>query len=655
MEEQNKERQFVFLLVFVLAGLLLAGRAFQLQVLSDSFRGRADAVAMSKVTHYPARGLIYDRNGKLLINNAPVYDLMVTYNQVKPGMDTTKFCQLLGITKEEFKLRLYKDFKRDKRFSRVKPFVFLDKISPAAFSLFQESMYEFPGFFAQVRNIRSYPVNHAAHMLGYIQEVTDADIKTANGTYVMGDYIGKSGIELAYEEELKGVKGVRFVLKDNLGRDVGSFQNGKRDTLPVSGLDLITTIDTELQAYAESLMVNKKGAVVAIEPKTGEILAFLSSPTYNPNLMVIDQNRGNNYAALAADKSQPLFNRAIMASYPPGSTFKASVGLIGMQMGAITAETGWPCGGYYVNGGRDVRKCRGHAHPSNIGIALQWSCNSYFFRTFKQIVDHYGYYNSAQGLDTMAYYLHQLGFGQKLGVDFPGEKPGRVPDSKYYNKMYPKEKGGWRSPTIISVGIGQGEIELTTIQMANIAAIIANRGYYYIPHFVKAFKQGDKTLKPREPYRKRIKVPIGSYYFPSVVDGMAAVIAHGTAGSSKIPDLPVAGKTGTVQNPHGEDHSTFIGFGPVDDPKIAIAVYVENAGGGGKFAAPISTLLMEKYLRGSISESRKRREKQMMEANLIEPKPKKVFVRPAGTPDSLQMDNTPVDAPVEEVLDEGEN
>ncbi len=656
MEELNKERQFVFLLVFVLAGLLLAGRAFQLQVLSDSFRGRADAVAMSKVTHYPARGLIYDRNGKLLINNAPVYDLMVTYNQVKPGMDTTKFCQLLGITKEEFKLRLNKDFKRDKRFSRVKPFIFLDKISPVAFSLFQESIYEFPGFFAQVRNIRSYPVNHAAHMLGYIQEVTDADIKASEGTYVMGDYIGKSGIELAYEEELKGVKGVRFVLKDNLGRDVGSFQNGKRDTLPVSGLDLITTIDVELQAYAESLMVNKKGAVVAIEPKTGEILAFLSSPTYNPNLMVIDQNRGRNYAALAADKSQPLFNRAIMASYPPGSTFKASVGLIGMQMGAITAETGWPCGGYYVNGGRDVRKCRGHAHPSNISIALQWSCNSYFFRTFKQIVDHYGYYNSAQGLDTMAYYLHELGFGQKLGVDFPGEKPGRVPDSKYYNKMYPKDKGGWRSPTIISVGIGQGEIELTTIQMANIAAIIANRGYYYIPHFVKAFKQGDKTLPPREPFRKRIKVPIGSYYFPSVVDGMAAVIAHGTAGSSKIPDLPVAGKTGTVQNPHGEDHSTFIGFGPVDDPKIAIAVYVENAGGGGKFAAPISTLLMEKYLRGSISESRKHREKQMLEANLIEPKPKKLVVSMSpGSQDSIQVDNTPVDAPVEEVLEEGEN
>ncbi len=628
-------------------GLLLAGRAFQLQVLSDAFRGKADAVAMSKETQYPARGLIYDRNGVLLINNAPVYDLMVTYNQVKPGMDTLKFCQLIGIDKEDFKKRLNKDFRRDKRFSKMKPFIFMDKISPRAFALFQESMYEFPGFFAQVRNIRSYPVNHAAHMLGYITEVTDTDIKASNGAYVMGDYIGASGLELAYEKELKGVKGSKYVLKDNLGRDVGSFQNGKRDTLPESGFDLISTIDIELQAYAESLMVNKKGAVVAIEPKTGEILAFLSSPTYDPNLMVIDQNRGNAYAALLSDKSQPLFNRAIMAQYPPGSTFKAIVGLIGMQMGAISPETGWACGGYYVNGGRDVRKCRGHAHPSNISIALQWSCNSYFFRTFKEIVDHYGYYNAGKGLDTMAYYLHSFGLGQKLGVDFPGEKTGRVPDSKYYDKMYPKAKGGWRSPTVISVGIGQGEIELTTIQMANVAAAIANRGFYHIPHFVKEFRQGDKKLPPREPYRKRIKLPISSYYFPSVVNGMAAVIAHGTAGSSKIPDLPVAGKTGTVQNPHGEDHSTFIGFGPIEEPKIAIAVYVENAGGGGKFAAPIATLLMEKYLRGSISESRKRRETEMMEANLMDPRPKKLFVRPS-LPDSIQVDNTPIDAPEEE-------
>ncbi|MBI5916315.1 MAG: penicillin-binding protein 2, partial [Bacteroidetes bacterium] len=598
MDEQYKDRQYAILLVFAVAGLILAARAFQLQILDDSFRGRADAVAMSKVTIYPARGLIYDRNGQLLINNAPVYDLMVTFNQVRPDMDTAKFCALLGIDKKSFKERLGKDFKRDKRFSKIKPFVFMDKIAPETYARFQESLYEFPGFFVQVRNIRSYPVNHAAHLLGYITEVNEQGIKNSKGGYVLGDYIGASGLELSYENELRGVKGSRYVLKDNLGRDVGRFQDGKRDTIPESGLDLISTIDIELQAYAETLMLNKVGALVAIEPATGEILAFVSSPTYNPNLMIIDQNRGKAFAELQGDKYKPLFNRAIMAEYPPGSTFKAAVGLIGMQMGVITPETGWPCSGYYVNGARDVRKCRGHAYPSNISIALQWSCNAYFFRTFKEIVDKYGYYNPAQGLDTMAYYLHSFGFGQKMGVDFPNEKTGNVPTSKTYNKIYPKNKGGWRSPTIISLGIGQGEMQLTTLQMANTVAIIANRGFYYIPHFVKEFRQGDKTLPAKELYRKRIRLPIKSYYFPSVVEGMARVIAAGTAGSSKIPDLPVAGKTGTVQNPHGEDHSTFIGFGPVDQPKIAIAVYVENAGGGGKYAAPIATLLMEKYLRG---------------------------------------------------------
>lgn len=654
MGEQYKDRQYVILIVFGLATLVLLFRAFQLQVLDDTFRGRADAVAISKQTVYPGRGLIYDRKGKLLINNAPVYDLMVIYNQVRPGMDTAKFCQLLGIDKASFIQRLNKDFKKDKRFSRIKPFIFMDKIPPVAYARLQESLYEFPGFFAQIRNIRSYPVNHAAHLLGYITEVDEGDIKKSAGDYVLGDYIGASGLEQAYEKELRGRKGINFVLKDNLGRDVGKFQDGKRDTIPKSGLDLISSIDIDLQAYAETLMVNKIGAIVAIEPKTGEILAFLSAPTYNPNMMVIDQDRGNLYMQLQNDKSKPLFNRAIMAEYPPGSTFKATVGLIGMQMGVITPETGFPCAGYYVNGGRDVRKCRGHSHPSNISIALQWSCNTYFFRTFKEIVDKYGYYNSAQGLDTMAHYMNTFGLGKKLGVDFPGEKTGNIPTSKTYNKMYPKDKGGWRSPTVISLGIGQGEIQLTTLQMANVAAIIANRGYYYIPHFVKGFKDGEQILPPLERFRKRIRLPIRSYYFPSVVEGMARVVAAGTAGSSKIPDIPIAGKTGTVQNPHGEDHATFIGFGPVDDPKIAIAVYVENSGGGGKFAAPIASLIMEKYLRGNISEARKFREKKVIETNLMEPKPKPVYVN-APKPDSMRVDDTPVDVPDDADTPEAEN
>ena len=652
MGEQFKNRQFIILTVFGVTCLVMLLRAFQLQILDDSFRVKADAVAMSKETIYPARGLIFDRNGELLINNAPAYDLMVIYNQIRPSMDTAKFCSLLDITKQSFRDRLDKKFKTDKRFSKIKPFVFMDKISPEKYARLQESLYEFPGFFVQVRNIRSYPVRHAAHLLGYITEVDDEDIKNSDGEYVMVDYIGASGLESSYEKELRGVKGSKYVLKDNLGRDVGKFQDGRRDSIPQSGYDLISTIDINLQAYAETLMVNKIGAVVAIEPKTGEILAFLSSPSYDPNLMVIDQNRGKAYNQLQSDQAKPLFNRAIMAEYPPGSTFKTAVGLIGMQMNAITPETGFSCPGYYVNGGSDVRKCRGHSPPSNVSIALQWSCNAYFFRTFREVVDKYGYYNSAQGLDTMAYYLGTFGLGRRLGVDFPGEKPGNIPTSATYNKMYPKAKGGWRSPTIISLGIGQGEIQLTTLQMANVASIIANRGYYFIPHFAKAFKLGDQLLPCPEAYRKRIRLPIRPYYFPSVVEGMARVIAAGTARSSGIQDIPIAGKTGTVQNPHGEDHSTFIGFGPVDEPKIAIAVYVENSGGGGKYAAPIASLIMEKYIRGEISDQRKYREKQIIETNLIEPKPMKVFAGNNPAAPAAPMDNTPVDAPDEEDLNQ---
>lgn len=622
----------------MITALILVVRAFQLQILDDSFKIKADAVAMSKVTTYPARGLIYDRNGNLLINNTPVYDLMVIYNQVRTTMDTTKFCTILGISKASFLERLNKDFRNDKRFSKFKPFVFMDKISPEIYAQLQESLYEFPGFFVQVRNIRSYPVKHAAHLLGYITEVNDDDIKKSKGEYVMGDYIGASGLEASYEQVLKGTKGYRYVLKDNLGRDIGKFQDGKRDTLPQSGFDLISTIDINLQAYAESLMVNKIGAIVAIEPKTGEILAFLSSPGYDPNLMVIGQDRGKAFMQLQSDKSKPLFNRAIMAEYPPGSTFKATVGLIGMQMGVITPETGFSCPGYYVNGARDIRKCRSHPFPANVATALQWSCNSYFFRTFREIVDKYGYSNARQGLDTMVYYLNAFGIGRKLGVDFPGEKSGNAPTSALYDRMYPKDKGGWRAPTIISLGIGQGEMQLTTLQMANTAAIVANRGYYYIPHFAKALKQGEQLIPPTGSYLKRIRLPIRPYYFPSVVEGMARVISGGTARSSGIADIQIAGKTGTVQNPHGEDHATFIGFGPVDDPAIAIAVYVENAGGGGRYAAPIASLIMEKYIRGWISEQRKFKEKEIFATNLLEPRPKRTFVatEPAPVAQELQ-------------------
>jgi len=646
MGEQYKNRQYTILLVFGIVSLALAVRAFHLQILDNSFKIKADTVAISKVTVYPARGLIFDRNGNLLINNTPVYDLLVTYNQVKPDIDTAKLCALLGIDKASFLERINKDFKKDIRFAKHKPFVFMSKINPEVYARLQESLYQFPGFFVQVRNVRSYPVKHAAHLLGYITEVTENDIKKEGSQYVMGDYIGASGLELSYENELKGVKGYRYVLKDNLGRDVGSFQNGKRDTIPQSGVDLISTIDINLQAYVEELMQNKIGAVVAIEPATGEILAFASSPTYDPNLMVIDQGRGEVFLKLMNDTLKPLFNRAIMAEYPPGSTFKSLVALIGMQEKVIAPETGFSCPGYYVVGGSDVRKCRGHAHPGNVATALQWSCNAYFFRTFREIVDKYGYYKSSEGLDAFVKHLHAFGTGKKMGVDFPGEKSGNVPTTDYYNRMYPKAKGGWRSPTIISLGIGQGEILLTTIQMANVAAIIANEGHYYIPHFAKGFIQNNETLPAPEKYRKRIQTLVAPYLFLSVKDGLRRVVASGTASSANVYDIPMAGKTGTVQNPHGEDHSTFLGFAPMDQPKIAIAVYVENSGGGSKYAAPIASLIMEKYIRGEISEARKWKEKQIIEANLLDPRPKRVFAGNATVAD----DNTPIEEPEVEIL-----
>lgn len=614
------------LMLFFIAGAILLLKAFQLQILDKSFKVRAEAVAMSKYTLYPARGLIYDRNGILLINNAPVYDLMVIYNQVRPGMDTAKFCRLLGITKEDFKARLEKDFKRDRRFSKNKPFVFMSKIPPTVFARFQESMYEFPGFFAQIRNIRSYPIPHAAHVLGYITEVDEDIIARSKGEYAMGDYIGASGLEAIYEKELRGKKGSRYVLKDNLGRDIGSYQNGRFDTLPQSGLDLVTSIDIELQAYAELLMQNKKGAVVAIEPATGEILAFLSAPTYDPNLMVIDKDRGKYFTKLVSDTLKPLFNRAVMAQYPPGSAFKTLVGLGAMQMGVIQPTTGFSCPGYFVNSGGDVRKCRSHPYPNRVATALQWSCNSYFFRTFKLAVEKYGFNRPQQGLDTLVKYLHAFGLGRPLGIDFPGEKGGLIPDSKYFDKLYPKELGSWRSPTIVSIGIGQGEVQLTTVQMANVAATIANRGYFITPHLARYFRHQQEQLPANKRFSEKHYTGIEGKFFDEVAEGMRLVVAAGTAASSQIPGIEMAGKTGTVQNPHGEDHSTFIAFAPFDQPKIAVAVYVENAGGGGRFAAPIASLLIEKYLRGEIHETRKWREQQIIEANLLTTRPKLVSV-----------------------------
>ena len=614
MKDNFRSRQRIIQFVFLLSGLVLAIKALHLQLLDTSFKNKANTTAISKNIQYPSRGLIYDRNNELLINNNAMYDLKVTYNLVDPQMDTTKFCQLLGIDKTTFKENLNKNF-RSARYSKNKPFVFLKKIPANVFARFQENLHQFPGFFPQLRNVRGYPYQYGAHVLGYMNEVNPKQLKANKAIYSPGDYIGATGLELAYEKELRGKKGIRFVLKDNIGREVGPYRDGSQDTAAVSGKDLITSLDIHLQAYGEQLMANKTGSIVAIEPSSGEILAMVSTPTYDPNTMIINRNRGETLKQLLDDPLQPFFDRTVMAKYPPGSIFKTVVGLIAMEQGVLFPNTGITCNGAYFY--KNTRRgCHGHSHPYNIAIALQHSCNTYFFNTIRRIVDKNGYNDPYSGLDEYNSYLYQFGLGKPLGIDYPNEEGGNVPTSAYYNKIYPKKDGSWRSPTIISIGIGQGEMQLTTVQMANLAAIMANRGYFYTPHLVKGFKN-DNTPIP-EKFRTKNTVDIDPRFFPHVVDGMARVVNGGTASIAQIKDIQVCGKTGTSQNPHGDDHSVFFAFAPMDNPKIAIAVYVEHGVWGARYAAPIASLMMEKYLKGVVDPARNYLQERMLNANLIE-------------------------------------
>jgi penicillin-binding protein 2 len=592
----------------------LIAKAAQLQLFDDSFKRRADATTIENLTVYPPRGLVYDRNGVLIINNEATYDLMVTYNQVDfKNMNVAKFCQILGITEGEFKQYLSKDWKSGK-FSRSVPFVFLKKLAPQIYARLQESMYEFPGFFVQVRNIRGYPHSVGAHVLGYINEVDPRDIERSNGKYETGDYIGAAGIEAEYEDYLRGKKGVTSLLRDNLGRIVGKYKNGELDTAAIAGHDLLSSIDIKLQEYGEYLMQNKTGSVVAIDPKTGQILSMISGPTYNPNLLVMTQERGQEFSRLLTHPLKYFFDRTVMAKYPPGSIFKPAVSLIGMQEGVINPDGGFSCSGGYYYAGR-LYKCHHSGHLSGVIDAIAHSCNTYYMNKYRDIVDKFGYSNPQQGLDVFNKYMLEFGFGQRLGIDYPNESPGSFPTSAYYDKLYPKKLGGWHSPTIMSCGIGQGELQLTTLQMANFAACIANRGYWYAPHLAMKFKDG--AALPDRFYVKH-EVHIDRQHFETVVEGMSQCVIRGTARIAQVPGVDVCGKTGTSQNPHGEDHSVFFAFAPKVNPKIAIAVYVENAGWGASYAAPIAGLMIERYLNDTISANRKHIEERMASANLID-------------------------------------
>ncbi|HFB99671.1 MAG TPA: penicillin-binding protein 2 [Phaeodactylibacter sp.] len=560
---------------------------------------------------YPSRGLIYDRNGKLLVNNNAMFDLMFTYTQVNPKMDTAKFCQLLGITKDDFLKKINKNWSSN-RYDKRQPTTFLKKISASTFARFQENLYEFPGFFIQVRNVRSYPYPYGAHLLGYISEVNQAQIDKSDGKYKRGDYIGASGLEYEYEDSLRGTKGRELVLKDNMGRKVGPYKDGKENQSAVSGRNLVSSIDIDLQAYAEQLMVNKTGSVVAIEPKSGEILAMVSMPTYDPNLLTINRNRGKAFSQLSTDSLRPFFDRAVMAQYPPGSIFKTVMGLVAMQMGVTTPSRYIPCPGYYNNNGT-IQKCHHHTPCYGIEQAIEHSCNTYFFNLLRNAVDKYGYTNAREGLDTLASYWEDFGLGHPLGVDYPNEVGGNIPNSKLYDRIYPNKN--WRSPTITSIGIGQGEVQLTTIQMANLAAIIANKGKYYTPHLIKGYLEDGKMVFMNKDEPKKVRVR--EEFFPPVIDGMEKVVISGTARIAYIPDISICGKTGTSQNPAGADHSVFFAFAPKDNPRIAIAVYVEHGVWGARYAAPIASLMIEKYLKKEISQKRKYLEKRMIEADLI--------------------------------------
>jgi penicillin-binding protein 2 len=608
-------RTNIIRLLFILAAITLIGKAMQLQIFDTDFQKKAGAAAVVRSPLFPARGLIYDRNGRLLIHNNPIYDLTVTFNQLNPNMDTARFCALLGINTQYFKDALNKDWKNG-RFSKSIPFVFLSKVNAETYARFQENMFEFPGFQMVLRSIRGYPHSNAANVLGYIREVDPRDIEKNPDTYAPGDYIGAAGIEAYYENLLRGDKGVRYILKDNLGRNMGSYKNGSLDSAAISGKDIILSINLELQAYAERLMQNKIGGIIAIEPSTGEILAMVTSVNYDPNLLTITQKRGEAFAKLNKNPLKPLFDRSVMAQYPPGSIFKSILGVIALQEGLWHTNRGVSCNGAYFLGGQRLVGCHGHPYCSNLETAIQHSCNAYFVTMYRELIDKYGFYSPNKGLDDLNVYLRNFGLGKPLGVDIPGERSGNVPSSDFYNRVYAKSGGKWNSVWIRSNGIGQGEFLMTNLQIANLAAIIANKGHFFTPHLLKGFKNTPDTI-PQHFLQKK-SVSVQPRFFEPVINGMEKVVTAGTARSAFIPHISICGKTGTAENPHGKDHSVFFGFAPKNNPKIAFAVFVENSGFGGTYAAPIASLMVEKYLTDSISTPRLFLEKNMLNANLLQ-------------------------------------
>lgn len=595
---QLEKRKFVIGLAAVIIVFIYILRLFDLQIMTDDYKKNADSNAFLNKIQYPSRGAIYDRNGKLLVFNQPAYDITFVPREVTQ-LDTADFCRALNITREHFDKRM-KDVKNrwmNPGYSKYTHQTFMTQLSSEECGVFQEKLFKFPGFYIQRRTIRQYTYNSAGHVLGDIGEVSKRDIEK-DDYYIRGDYIGKQGIERSYETYLRGEKGVEVLLRDAHGRIQGHYMDGQLDRPSIPGKNLTLGIDIDLQMLGERLLQHKIGAIVAIEPSTGEILCMVSSPSFDPHIL-IGRQRGKNHRLLQLDKRKPLLNRAIMGAYPPGSTFKTTQGLTFLQEGIIHEETTlYPCSHGFSYGSLHVG-CHGHASPLSLVPAIATSCNSYFCWGLFRMIGDRKYGSPQKALTVWKDYMVSQGFGYKLGTDLPGEIRGFIPNASTYDKVY---RGSWNGLTIISIAIGQGEILATPLQIANLGATIANRGYFITPHVVKEIQDNELDSL----YRTRRYTSIDRKYYEDIVEGMRAAVT-GSTGSATcrmvgtiLPGVEACGKTGTAQN-RGKDHSVFMGFAPMDNPKIAIAVYVENGGFGATFGVPIGAMMMDQYLHGKLS------------------------------------------------------
>ncbi len=604
---QYANRKYVIGGIAVGIILLYLVRLFTLQLMSDDYKRNADSYALRKEVLYPGRGLIFDRKGRLLVYNEPSYNLMVVMNEQR-GIDTLEFCRVVGITKEEYIARMadIKDSRKHPGYSRYTPQLFMGQISAEEFSAIQEKLFRFEGFYVEKRSVRHYVGGMGAHVLGDVGEVSEKDIER-DPYYRGGDYIGKLGVEAYYEEQLRGEKGMRIMLRDVRGRTRGHYQNGKYDKAPVPGKNITLGLDVKLQELAERLLKGKLGAIVAVEPATGEVLCMASSPTYDARSMV-GKDRGKNHHLLSADPMKPLLNRAIMGTFPPGSTFKTTQALVGLQEGSITPSTLFPCTDGFSYRGLHLG-CHTHFSPIPLVPAIATSCNAYFCWALHRLFsDRSRFATTQEAMTRWKDHMVAMGFGYKLGIDLPGEKRGMIPNADYYDKAYRK---AWNALTVISISIGQGEVTATPLQVANLAATIANRGYFITPHVAREIQDVELDslyLTPRY-------TMVDKCHYETVVEGMRAAVTGGTCRAANIPGLDVCGKTGTAQN-KGADHSAFMGFAPMNDPKIAVSVYVENGGWGANYGVPLGALIMEQYLNDSLSTASEAKAKEFEERTI---------------------------------------